>query len=497
MAVDTYYTVTGNGDEGGVSPNGTYEYAGRHNAHDYYLRTDSAYRVHYATRWYVEKVSGPTGAWESSTDGLARPEEGEYDHVGACTGTVTVARVGPELTDHFERAVDPTSEPAPWDVAAKWAGGSATIDTTAAYEGTYGLHLDTVSSGDNVRLGYDSGGASELYLGCYLRVVSCQNGGWVLKDDSTWGMFQVRTKTGGGAGKFRLDLGAKNDSDGWDNTGETDDYDLDTWIGFVEVYLKVTDAGQSNGGMKLWIDGVELLSRLDVDNDTMDFDLFGPHIRHQGTTKQEAYYDRVQIATSRIYPPRGFKVYHNAGVGPIDYDTVRDACASNVTDWTSDVLAYPNTWRFGVRAYNEYGEEKNVNVARDLVLLASGEESPARPNRPVGVAASAAEGGKVEVTFSYDATHEAAACTRFHVCYDAGSGEINYASPLGVIDKDDAPLTHYAFLSDALTDGQAYRFAVRAATADDVEDDGIEFVEVTADAQAPTQPESLSGLVVR
>ena len=494
MAADTYYTVTGDGDYLGVSPNGDYHLVDRRNAHDRYVRNDGVFDlIHGVSVWEIAAVDTPTGGWESET--AARPVEGDYTGGGDATGTATVARVGPMITDNFERAVDPGAEPAPWDSCLEWAGGTATTETDAKYTGTYGLHLGNSGVGDAGALSLATSGESELYVGAYVRVTQ-QAESWLFKDRTAFGMFQLVTVDGTGD-KFKLKVGSIKDSGQWawsDDSAE--EYDLNTWLGFVELYLKVSD-GSDNGGMKMWIDGIEILSRMGVDNDEQNFDLFGPHVRYGGSGEQAADYDHVQIDTSRIYPPRGFKIYHNSGVGPIDYDTVRDTYASNVTDWTSDVLAYPNTWRFGVRAYNEYGEEKNVDVAEELVLLASGEESPARPNRPVGVAAAAAEGGKVEVTFSYDATGEVAACTHFHVCYDAGSGEIDYASPLGAIDKDDAPLTHYAFLSDALDDGQAYRFAVRAATADDVEDDSIEFVEVTADAQAPTQPESLTGVVVR
>lgn len=195
---------------------------------------------------------------------------------------------------------------------------------------------------------------------------------------------------------------------------------------------------------------------------------------------------------------RGFHVHHNSGVGPIDYDTVRAIKPHDTTSFESEVLTYPGDWRFGVRAFNKHGSEKNIDVVDMLELLEDGDEAPLRPNQPTDLRLVTKADGKVEVNFSYNSTGEETACTHFHVYYDAGSGEVDYSSPLGSVNKsDDGPSTHYSFLSGALVDNQAYRFAVRAATADDVEDDGIEYAEITADTEAPDQPESLSVTTVR
>jgi len=44
-----------------------------------------------------------------------------------------------------------------------------------------------------------------------------------------------------------------------------------------------------------------------------------------------------------------------------------------------------------------------------------------------------------------------------------------------------------------LEGGANYRFAVRAASVEGVEEDGRQYVEVTTDAGAPEQPEELTG----
>ncbi|KPK96962.1 MAG: hypothetical protein AMK75_07580 [Planctomycetes bacterium SM23_65] len=270
----------------------------------------------------------------------------------------------------------------------------------------------------------------------------------------------------------------------------------------VEAYVKVESSPTANDGVaKLYVDGDLIDTQTGIDNNSRGplrhAQIYIQRVSASSLTRIKAQVDDVAVADQRVYPLRGCRLYHNSGIGPIDYATVRGVKSEYDPTWTSDAMSYPKTWRFGARAYNEYGEENNVNVTEGVDLLESGEESPARPNRPAGLRAAPAADGKVELTFSYNATNEEAECTHFHVYYDAGSGEVDYTNPIGSVNRDEGPFTYYSFLSGALTDGQTYLFAVRAAAAEDVEDDGIECVEVTADAQAPTQPESLSGQVVR
>jgi hypothetical protein len=216
-----------------------------------------------------------------------------------------------------------------------------------------------------------------------------------------------------------------------------------------------------------------------------------------GANHLENLFDSFAVSDEPVGLLRSFRVHDNAGAGPVNYATARAVLVDWATGWTSDPLTVPATWRFGVRAVNEFGEERNVNVTKEFSLLDSGAESPARPNRPAGLAATPAAGGCVEVAFSVDDTDESAACTHFHVYSDAGTGAVDYATPVGSVAKDDSgPLTHYAFLTGALADGVPHRFAVRAATATDIEDDGIESVACTPDAAPPAPPATLSAAVV-
>ena len=221
------------------------------------------------------------------------------------------------------------------------------------------------------------------------------------------------------------------------------------------------------------------------------------NLNRVGANHLENRFDSFAVSDEPVGLLRAFRVYDNSGAGPVNYASARAVLVDWATEWTSEALAVPATWRFGVRAVNEFGEERNVNVTKEFSLLDSGAESPARPNRPTGLAARPEADGCVEVSWSYDDTDEPEACTHFHVCSDAGTGAIDYATPVGSVAKDDSgPLTHYALLTGALADGVPHRFAVRAAGATDVEDDGIESVACTPDASPPATPATLSAAVV-
>jgi hypothetical protein len=391
-----------------------------------------------------------------------------------------------------------------WDGFGGSTGITLEVTPAGAFHGVYGYRVSINGSAPAYAYAsvLKSLGASyhELYCRFYFRVVSASN--WcrdielVLMGDF-WSNGQVMCNKSGS--QFRLYMQTLNDSGSWSTTGYGPVFSMGQSV-CVEAYERMaTGPGANDGILRLWQDGVLALEKTNIDNDTKPaaniFLLFNYNLVSPFAAVME--YDDVAVATARIEPVRGFRIYDNGGVGPTDYDTAKATVSEYVLSWMSGALSYPASYRFGVRAYNEYGEEKNVDVVEEVTLVGSGSECPARPNRPTSLAAAPAAGGKVQLSFSYDSTGEAAGCTHFHVYSDAGSGEVNYGTAIGTVTKDDGPLTHYEFLTGTLTSGVSYRFAVRAATASDAEDDGIESVAVTADADAPEQPASLSATVVR
>ena len=391
-----------------------------------------------------------------------------------------------------------------WTGTSGGSGTTRSVTSAAAHHGDDGCRCSVNGLAPpyaNSRVWKSLGTSySEFYVRFNFRITSAED--WARTIDialfgAYWSHPHIVCGTSGD--QFRLQMYTHPNTGGGTATSWGPLFDLNQTVCIEGYWRKATGPGSADGILRLWQDGELAAERTDVENDakpdSTEFELWMYNV----LTPFEATvdYDDVVVATERITPLRGFRVYHNAGEGRIDYDTVRETRSEYADAWTSSALSYPATWRFGVRAYNENGEEKNINVADELVLLSSGAESPERPNKPTGLKATPAAGGKVDVTFDYNTTDEAASCTHFHIYHNGGAGEVDYTSEVGSVNIDDGIFTHYLFETGALNDGIPYRFAVRAATASDVEDTGIEWVEAIADASAPDQPASLTGEVVR
>jgi hypothetical protein len=85
----------------------------------------------------------------------------------------------------------------------------------------------------------------------------------------------------------------------------------------------------------------------------------------------------------------GYYVYSNTGIGdPINYITpIATILGFENTTWVSAGLAYPGTWKFGVRAFSPCGTEQNVDCVVTIVLDASGNDVTNVPNPPIGLRA--------------------------------------------------------------------------------------------------------------
>ena len=192
----------------------------------------------------------------------------------------------------------------------------------------------------------------------------------------------------------------------------------------------------------------------------------------------------------------GYRVYGNDGTGVVDFGTPMATLSTNVRHWLHAGLGYPGSWRFVVRAFNGAGSERNLDRTVAVELDAVGEMEPVRPNGVTGLSARAMAGGKVEVSWAHEASGEAVETTHFHVYHDGGSGEIDYGIVTAEITRTEGGIVQHVWLSEVLEEAKVHRFAVRAASVEDVEDAGVQYVEGTPDGTAPEQPGELSGKVI-
>ena len=188
----------------------------------------------------------------------------------------------------------------------------------------------------------------------------------------------------------------------------------------------------------------------------------------------------------------GYNIYSNAGSGPINYNTPV-ATVYNFS-WTSPPLAHPDTWRFGVRAFNNYGEEKNLDAAVTIILDAFGNDITLRPSPPVGLRALALAAGALRVEWGYPVVNRATVPTGFHVYIGTG-GAPSYGSPTATVLFTAGIANTFVANLTGLVNGTSYQIGVRAYNAV-AEEPNTAFVTVTADSAGPAPVDSLTGTAI-
>jgi hypothetical protein len=189
----------------------------------------------------------------------------------------------------------------------------------------------------------------------------------------------------------------------------------------------------------------------------------------------------------------GFHVYANTGVGdPINY-VLPVATVFGLT-WTSGALAYAGDWKFGVRAFDSYGEEQNLDAFVELILDSRGNDITRRPEPPVGLRAIVAKGGSIVVQWAYPPVIRAKLPTGFHV-YTGTGGVPSYITPAATVPYSSGIAGTFAATFNGLSDGTTYTIGVRAYNSF-AEEQNSTAVSVTADATGPLPVDSLTGTAI-
>lgn len=220
-------------------------------------------------------------------------------------------------------------------------------------------------------------------------------------------------------------------------------------------------------------------------------------------------------------PGLGYNIYSNAGSGPINYSSA--IATAFTTTWTSGPLAFPDTWMFGVRAFDANGEEQNLDAAVTLILDGSGIDITNRPKPPFGLRAFPLANGAIRAEWSYNTINPQPVPTGFHVYLGdtvtgvlrptspvhagrrgkwmpgsvtwkpaIGSG-IDYAHPVATISYQSAIAGSFVANIPGLLNGVTYRVAIRAYNGV-AEDPNTSFVTVTADSVGPTAVVNLTAV---
>jgi hypothetical protein len=179
---------------------------------------------------------------------------------------------------------------------------------------------------------------------------------------------------------------------------------------------------------------------------------------------------------------------------PIDY-TLPIATTGLLT-WTSSPLAYPGTWRFGVRAFDTLTmlEEKNLDCAVTIILNASGVDISTQPKAPTALRALARAGGTIRVEWAYNTINPSPIPTGFHVYIGTG-GMPSYGSPAATVLFSAAIAGSFMADLTGLPNGTTYTLGVRAYNST-AEEANTVTVNCTADATGPAAVSALTAIAI-
>ena len=196
------------------------------------------------------------------------------------------------------------------------------------------------------------------------------------------------------------------------------------------------------------------------------------------------------LIISGATPALGYHIYSNAGSGPINYSS--PVATVYGLSWTSGPLSYPDTWMFGVRAFDSYGEEQNLDAAVSIILDGSGNDITNRPKPPFALRAFALAGGSIRVEWSYNTINPQPVPTGFHVY--TGIGSVSYGSPAATVSFQSAIAGSFVANISGLSNGVTYSVGVRAYNAT-AEEPNTTAVTVIADSVGPSAVVFLSATV--
>jgi hypothetical protein len=115
---------------------------------------------------------------------------------------------------------------------------------------------------------------------------------------------------------------------------------------------------------------------------------------------------------------------------------------------------------------------------------ASGQWSGLRPNSVTDLRVGPVSDGRFRLQWIYTAEGQQAEPSEFRIYHDAGSGTVDFQTIVATV-ADHVGRYHHSYTSESFAHGTRLKFAVRAASAEGVEEDNANVVFGWADAVAP------------
>lgn len=180
-------------------------------------------------------------------------------------------------------------------------------------------------------------------------------------------------------------------------------------------------------------------------------------------------------------------LYRGSGMDLIDFSNilaVSDAEASEISPPTYVSHESGSIYFYVIRRANNYGrEEHTLSAAVKVSMDSNGELAEPLPNNVFETRAEQVDGNKIWLVWYYCPIEQQSPPVCFKVYYDAGTGQIDYESPIAAISYYGRRF--YNYLSDVL-DGGKYLFAIRAEGAAGTENNSLYSIEVHFGTTSPS-----------
>lgn len=188
-----------------------------------------------------------------------------------------------------------------------------------------------------------------------------------------------------------------------------------------------------------------------------------------------------------------YNVYSNGGTGgPIDYQSP----VATVTGATwAFALPAPGEWSFGVRAFDENGEEENLDCSAMCAIDANGDDVTGPPLPPMGLRAFALPAGAVRAEWWWPASASNGAPLGFHVFLGPEQGPPTAEAPAATVPYGSGAFGMFSADLNGLEGGTTYLINVRAFNKMGLEG-GAAAIAVTAGSLGPAPIDGLTSSLI-
>lgn len=136
-----------------------------------------------------------------------------------------------------------------------------------------------------------------------------------------------------------------------------------------------------------------------------------------------------------------------------------------------------------VRRFNNCGsQERTLSAAAKVSIKSDGSLKEPQPNRIFAVRALQTDGNRLRLVWFYCPLEQKLPPECFKIYFDNKSGQINYENPLTAIEYQGRKF--YSYVSSELS-SEEYLFAVRAESAEGIQDESRAQIRIQLDSQSP------------